>query len=95
MGKNKSLFFKKKKIYPIFPYSYKTSFILCTYLPDNSLRAFRSGGKAMGPCCSKAKAFMKDLGSKLVELSGEKRATEFWRQIMAFPVPRGNAVACT
>lgn len=49
----------------------------------------------MGPCCTKAKAFMKDLGSKLVELSGEKRATEFWRPIMAFPVPRGNAVACT
>lgn len=49
----------------------------------------------MGPCCSKAKEFMKDLGSKLVEMSGEKRATEFWRQIMAFPVPRGNAVACT
>lgn len=49
--------------------------------------------ETMEPWCFKGKSFTNELGSKLVELSGEKRTTEFLRQRLVLAIQCGNVAA--
>lgn len=51
--------------------------------------------ETMEPWCSlvKGKSFTNELGSKLVELSGEKRTTEFLQQRIVLAIQCGNVAA--
>uniref|UniRef100_A0A8D8ZV44 Uncharacterized protein n=1 Tax=Cacopsylla melanoneura TaxID=428564 RepID=A0A8D8ZV44_9HEMI len=49
--------------------------------------------ETLGPWCEEAKRFVKEVGRRLVDCTGERRAAAFFSERISLSIQRGNAAA--